>query len=249
MPDGVDVTSPPFPFATTVSVEVDGPQGLPQVNVPPHPSEMVPHVFPCAAQVVGVHTGVAVTLRLVVAVVLKLAEMLADTVPDCSAVVVAVKVATLLPDGIRMLGGTETKLLSLDSATVAPPNGAGGSSVIVPVDEPPPTTVAGFIVTEVTDETAVPHWPATPPPPQVSPKLQPQLIVPPHPSGVGPQDGPPEQAMGTHPWVTVRGCVSGACPGAPDEAVMLTTVFWATEFAAWIDSGSCATVQLPSTNG
>ena len=180
---------------------------------------------------------------------LNVAEMVADTEPDCTAVVVAVKVATLLPDGIKIEGGTETKLLSLNSATVAPPNGAGGLRVIVPVDEPPPTTLVGFKVTELTDGVAVPHCPATPPPPQVSPKLQPQFSVPPHPFGVGPQEGPPEQEMGTHPWVTVSGCVTGAWPAAPELALMSTTVVCGTEFAAWIDSGTCAIVQLPRTFG
>jgi hypothetical protein len=30
------------------------PEQEPQLSVPPHPSEMVPQFFPCAAQVVGV---------------------------------------------------------------------------------------------------------------------------------------------------------------------------------------------------
>ena len=40
-----DVMSPPLPFATTVRVALEGPQGFPQVKVPPQPSGMVPQVF------------------------------------------------------------------------------------------------------------------------------------------------------------------------------------------------------------
>jgi len=75
------------------------------------------------------------------------------------------------------------------------------------------------------------------------------LIVPPHPFGCGPHDGPPEQATGTHPAVTVSGCTSGACPAAPELAEISTTVVWGTELAAWMDSATWASVQLPSTKG
>jgi hypothetical protein len=157
MPAGWDVTSPPLPFATTVRVELDGAQALPQVNVPPQPSEIVPQVFAWAAHVVGTHEGEAVTCSVALAVVLYFADIVALTEPDCRAVVEAVNVPTLLPDGMTMEAGTETKVLSLERATVAPPNGAGGLSVIVPVELPPPTTDVGFIATDDTEGVAVPH--------------------------------------------------------------------------------------------
>lgn len=74
-------------------------------------------------------------------------------------------------------------------------------------------------------------------------------MVPPQPLGCGPQEGPPEQATGTHPLVNVSGWDSGACPGAPSVAVMLTTVFCGIEFAAWMLSVPWSFVQLPGTNG
>ena len=214
-----------------MSVELEGPHGLPQVNVPPQPSGIVPHVFAWAGQVVGTHEGAAATFNVALAVPLYLAEIVATTDPACSAVVVAVNVATSLPDGMTIEAGTETKLLSLDRATVAPPKGAGGFNVMVPVELPPPTTLVGFIVTDATAGVGVPHWPGTPLPPQVSPKLQPQLIVAPQPSGVGPHDGPPEHEIGTQPAVTVSGCVRGACPAAPEVALISTTAVLGTELA------------------
>src|SRR6059036_1135438 len=76
-PAGVErALSPARPVAVTVSAAVAGagaptPQTLatpppaqvcgavqaPQVSVPPQPSAITPQFFPCAAQVVGVHTG------------------------------------------------------------------------------------------------------------------------------------------------------------------------------------------------
>lgn len=133
-----------------------------------------------------------------------------------------------------MLEGTVTKLLVLDSVTSAPPEGAAMFSVTVPVDEFPLITVLGFSVSAVTANTGGPHWFGTPPPPQVWPGrlVQPQVMVPPQPFGWGPQEGPPEQALGTHPAVTTSGCVNGACPAAPVLALMVTVVCCATEFAA-----------------
>src|SRR5689334_7575265 len=110
--------------------------------------------------------------------------------------------------------GTCTKLLLLDSPTSDPPEGAGPLSVTVPVDELPATTEPGFMLTAETASTNGPHWPGTPPPPQVWPGrfVQPQFMVPPQPSGVDPQDGPPEQETGTQPAFTVNGCDNGGCP-------------------------------------
>ncbi len=59
-----------------------------------------------------------------------------------------VNVAVLLPAGTVTLAGTEaTDRLLLDSATTAPPAGAGLFKVTVPPEEPPPTTMAGFKLT------------------------------------------------------------------------------------------------------
>src|ERR1700680_2753821 len=125
-----------------------------------------------------------------------------------------------------MVCGTVTKLLVLDRLTSAPPEGAGMFSVTVPREEFPAVTGFGFSESADTATTGGPHCPATPPPPQVWPGrlVQPQVCVPPQPSGCGPHDGPPEHATGTQPPVTVSGCVSGACPGAPELALIVTTV-------------------------
>src|SRR5262245_36789588 len=138
------------------------------------------------------------------------------------------------------LCGTWAAALLLERNAAAPPAGAGMLSVTVAVDDEPPVTVLGFRESpETASEGAVPHCPAVPPPPQVSPKSQPQEIVPPQPSGSGPH-GPPctvpprasRQVVGVHPPVTVSGFVTGVSPGAPDTALMATVVVRATELAA-----------------
>ena len=60
--------------------------------------------------------------------------------------VYTVNVALVAPAGIVTLGCTEAALLLLESATTAPPAGAGPFSVTVPVESPngPPITVLGF---------------------------------------------------------------------------------------------------------
>ena len=131
----------------------------------------------------------------------------------------------------------------LDRNTPTPPEGAAMFSVTVPAEELPPVTVEGFIETADTPTVggAVPHWPATPPPPQVSPKSQPHVMVPPQPSARLPH-GPPwtvpplasRHVRGVHPPVTVSGVVTGAWPGAPELALIETVVVFGTEFAAWI---------------
>src|SRR5439155_11757407 len=113
-------------------------------------------------------------------------------------------------------------------------------SVTVPAEELPPVTDDGFRETADTPTVvAVPHWPATPPPPQVSPKSQPHMMVPPQPSARFPH-GPPctvpplasRQVRGVQPPVTVSGVVTGACPGAPELELIVTVVVLGTEFAA-----------------
>jgi hypothetical protein len=125
-----------------------------------------------------------------------------------------------------------TKLFVLERVTSAPPDGAAMFNVTVPVEELPLITVPGCKVSVVTASTGGPHWFGTPPPPQVWPArlVHPQVIVPPHPFGVGPQEGPPEQELGTHPEFTVSGCVNGVCPG--ELALTVTLVVCGTEFAA-----------------
>jgi hypothetical protein len=174
-----------------------------------------------------------VTVRVVFTVTLLAAEICAETLPAVNTVVVAVNVPVVCPSAIVIVDGTCTKLLLLEIPTSAPPEGAGPFNVTVPIDEFPATTVPGFMPTDDTASTNGPHWFAMPPPPQVWPgTLHPQLIVPPQPSGVLPQEGPPEHDLGTHPPLTVRGCVKGACPDAPSLALMVTVFVCGTLFAA-----------------
>src|SRR5262249_62245074 len=105
-----------------------------------------------------------------------------------------------------------------DRTTPRPPGAPALRSVTLPVEEVPPVSEVGFNATDAPPELgAAPHWPATPPPPQVSPKSQPHVIVPPQPSGSAPH-GPPwtvpplaaRQVVGEQPDVTVSGIVTGA---------------------------------------
>src|SRR5260370_23160280 len=65
--------------------------------------------------------------------------------------VVTVNVALVVPAGMVTVGGTlAADGLLLESATCAPPAGAGAFNVTVPVEGPsgPPTTLVGFRVSE-----------------------------------------------------------------------------------------------------
>ena len=103
------------------------------------------------------HAGAEVTFSTALTVLLSVAEMVAATVPVCTLVVVALKLAVLAPDGSETEAGTETTLLLLDKATTAPFIGAGGLMVMVPIELLPPTTVVGFSVNDVTESTGEPH--------------------------------------------------------------------------------------------
>src|SRR6202158_5694186 len=74
------------------------------------------------------------------------------TVVDAvTAVVLTVKVAVVAPAGPATLEGTLAAPLLLESATCAPPAGAGPLSVTVPVEDcTPPITLVGFSVSEET---------------------------------------------------------------------------------------------------
>jgi hypothetical protein len=66
-----------------------------------------------------------------------------------TALVLTVNVALVAPAAIVTLDGTlATTVLLLESATCAPPAGAGPLSVTVPVEEFPPVTLVGLNVSE-----------------------------------------------------------------------------------------------------
>src|SRR5437016_5447020 len=71
------------------------------------------------------------------------------TVVDAvTALVLTVKVWVVAPAGTATLVGTLAAPLLLESATCAPPAGAGPPSVTVPVEAFPPVTVVGFSANE-----------------------------------------------------------------------------------------------------
>jgi len=72
-------------------------------------------------------------------------------VDDVTALVLTGKVAREVPVGRVTLEGTLAAPLLLESATCAPPAGAGPLNVTVPVEDcVPPTTLVGFSVIEDT---------------------------------------------------------------------------------------------------
>jgi hypothetical protein len=73
-----------------------------------------------------------------------------------TALVATVNAALVAPAAIVTLAGTlATVVLLLESATCAPPAGAGPLNVTVPVDELPPTTLVGFSVSVESETEAV----------------------------------------------------------------------------------------------
>jgi len=64
--------------------------------------------------------------------------------------VLTLKVALVAPAGTITLEGTLAALLLLESATCAPPAGAGPLNVTVPVEDVPPITPVGLSVSEET---------------------------------------------------------------------------------------------------
>src|SRR6266566_2048947 len=64
-------------------------------------------------------------------------------VDEATAVVVTTNVALVAPAAIVTLGGTLAAPLLLESATCAPPVGAGPFNATVPVEEFPPATLVG----------------------------------------------------------------------------------------------------------
>lgn len=70
-------------------------------------------------------------------------------VVEVTAVVVAVKVAVVLPAATLTLAGTAAEALLLDRLTAMPPAGAAPVRVTVPVEELPPATEAGFSASDI----------------------------------------------------------------------------------------------------
>ncbi len=69
--------------------------------------------------------------------------------------VLTVKVALVAPAGTATLEGTLVAPLLLESATCAPPAGAGPLSVTVPVEDcAPPITLVGYSVSEESEGAA-----------------------------------------------------------------------------------------------
>jgi hypothetical protein len=91
-----------------------------------------------------------VTVRTAVAVEPYVAEMLAFIGAGTETVAIE-NVAVVPPAAIVTDAGTVTAALSLRSATIAPPAGAGSFKVTVPIEPRPPVTVNGF---KSRDETA-----------------------------------------------------------------------------------------------
>jgi hypothetical protein len=70
-------------------------------------------------------------------------------VDPATALVLTVNVAVVAPAATVTLEGTlATVVLLLESATIAPPAGAGPLSVTVPAEEFPPVTLVGFSESE-----------------------------------------------------------------------------------------------------
>src|SRR5258706_11679800 len=69
-------------------------------------------------------------------------------VDEATALVLTTNVALVAPAAIVTLGGTLAAPLLLESATCAPPVGAGPLNVTVPVEEFPPATLVGFSESE-----------------------------------------------------------------------------------------------------
>src|SRR5439155_408233 len=137
------VGAAPQTFATPPPAQVCGAGRAPQVRVPPQPSAIGPQFFPCAAQVVGVHTG-GVTAGFTISTATWMTPPpVATTGTDGDAVnVVTVKVALVAPAGTMTLAGeVAAVVLSGPSLTSRPSAGAGPLRVTIPVEDAGPTTV------------------------------------------------------------------------------------------------------------
>jgi hypothetical protein len=104
---------------------------------------------------VGGGGGAGVTVREADLVAPPYAAEMLTVVDAATALVVTVKVALVAPAANVTLDGTlATAVLLLESATCAPPAGAGPLSVTVPVEEFPPVTLAGFSDSEESETDA-----------------------------------------------------------------------------------------------
>jgi hypothetical protein len=191
----VETVTPPRPLTVSVSVafelppphtlgmppppQVCGAAQLPQLSVPPQPSDTVPQFFPCALHVVGTQVpGLMVSKAVLVPA--NDAEMVTCVATDTVEVVIG-NVALICPGGTLMLTGTNAAALLLDRK-ITTPVAVTDASVTVPVDGTPPVTAVGASVNEARTGVVPPHTPGVPPPPQVCGAGHPQKMDPLQPS-------------------------------------------------------------------
>jgi hypothetical protein len=98
---------------------------------------------------VGAGGGTGCTVSEAVLLTPPYAPEMVTAVDAATALVLTVNVALVAPAATVTLAGTWAAVLLLESATCAPPVGAGPLNVTVPIDEFPPTTLVGFNASDV----------------------------------------------------------------------------------------------------
>jgi hypothetical protein len=106
---------------------------------------------------VGAGGGTGCTVSAAVLLTPPYAPEMVTAVDAATPLVLTVNVALVAPAATVTLAGTwAAAVLLLESATCAPPVGAGPLRVTVPVEEFPPTTLVGFNVSEERETEAAP---------------------------------------------------------------------------------------------